>query len=472
MTQNGSKVRYSGPARPRSKAQEKRARLQTGALGKAMDRAKNCFSGNPRAQLTAILEDALIRAATGRNRLVSDHRQGAFNRVFQQFITELQEERVYLKHLDDFSQKHALALLRRWERNGIKESTIQNRVSVMRRVMTLVGKPHIVPKGRLWKELLQRNGITAGTVGRRYVLDLPKGWADMGIDIEQKIGPIRLYDERAGGILDLMHAFGLRDEEGVMMQPALSDKGTYIHVHRGSKGGKSREVPFSRNPEKAAWQREVLERAKRIAAQDEKGEMGWPGRSLEQAMDHFGYICSRFGLTKEKSGIVPYGLRHQFATELFREISGLPAPVLDILPWSEYESQWDKVSAAFLEVSRALGHERGSVSAAYTGSVASLKSRDLKTNAWVKELAGAADAFKHAGVHEAWLVGEHANGFAPRGAVMTVAVRFRDVLLNLQQVGAAIMALQRALSQVMRAPLKVVPVFDPGMPDGGAEIVF
>jgi len=450
-----------------SKSQIKRQRLQHGLLAKPLEQAARKHPGDPRAQLVAILDRALIRAVHGRDRLVSDHRQGAFNKEFQHFITALQQEHVHLQNLGDFSQKHALTLMRRWQRLGIAASTIQNWVSVMRRVLTLIGKAHVVPDGRKWKQLLLQNNIELG--GRSYIPELSKGWRDQGVDVEGVLGSIQ--DERARMVLDLMHAFGLRDLEGLMLQPGRSDRGTFLHVYRGTKGGKARMVCFSDRPDKAQWQRTIMDRAKVLAAKHLKEEIGWPGLTLEQCMNRFQNIVTRCGITKSELGVVPYGLRHQFATDLFRDLTGLPAPVLKELPWSEYEKQWNVVSAALLEISRQLGHERTTISHAYIGSSGRLQKEDQRTKRLLRALANASGAFAAAGVQQAWTSGGYANGTVPmRSAAVVILVRIADENRPAGDVRSSLETLQAALTDIAEARLVVSMCLTPEPPADAIDI--
>lgn len=150
----------------------------------------------------------------------------------------------------------------------------------------------------------------------------------MGLNPQPIIDAVGAEEEVCALQMEMMWAFGLRLNEAIQIQPEVSDKGTYIHVTRGTKGGKSRDVKFSGIPERAAWQRDVLDRAKAWAKKhNPKGILAIPGISLQQMRYRLLYLATKHGVSKGKLGITLHGLRHQFGCDLFKELSGMPAPV-------------------------------------------------------------------------------------------------------------------------------------------------
>jgi len=360
-----------------SKAQERQVRKGVGQLSAVANAATKRHHADPHAQVNFLLRRATIVAATGRKRVVSDKRKSDIGNFVHQSINELKGLRINLQNVTEFSQKHFLALMRSWEANDLRESTIQERICLLRRFFCLIGKPNAIPTGDVLCRLLQQNGIQAGTRGRTYIPDLPKGWRDLGIDVDAVIAMVASMDAIAGVLLKLMLVFGLRLNEAMQLQPSVSRHATHLFVWRGTKGGKQRSIPFSSEPEKAKREQEVLDEAVAIASRHPKGELGWKGLSLEQSKNHLRVLLRNAGITKGGLGVTPHGLRHQYATDLFEQLTGLPAPVLQKLPYEAYLREKVKVAAAFLEISRRMGHERPNITQSYGGSVARLQRGDL-----------------------------------------------------------------------------------------------
>lgn len=213
-------------SRRRTKEKEKRGRYGVGLHKNLMLTIRGKHRGDPRKQIAEFLDAAVLPAANGRRREVSEKTRSDYGNILQQCVTDLAERRVYLENIADLTQKHVLNLVRYWGEQKHAEGTIQWRVSILRRFLAWIGKETVVPKGSAWRQTLRQNGIEAGTIGRSQLPTMPKGWVDMGIDAKKVIEEVRAEDAVAGCILESMWAFGLRFNEGVQLQPRVSDKGT------------------------------------------------------------------------------------------------------------------------------------------------------------------------------------------------------------------------------------------------------
>ena len=80
------------------------------------------------------------------------------------------------------------------------------------------------------------------------------------------------------------------------------------------------------------------------------------------------YLVRKHGVSKKAMGVTMHGLRHQFACDLFRELTGLEPPVMRDTDVSTYGEHADAVRSAVLEVARQMGHERGEITFAYIGA--------------------------------------------------------------------------------------------------------
>lgn len=428
-------------------------------------------AGDPRRQIASFLARAMLPAATGRRREVSEKTRSDYSAILQQCVTDLAECGHPLNNLTDLGRKHVISLMRHWEQKENGETTIACKISILRRFFTLVGKTHHIPKGRAWINVLKQNGLVAGTIGRIYIPELPKGWVDMGIDPAPLIEAIRKVEPVVASNLEMMWGFGLRVNEAVQIQPAASDKGDYLLVHRGTKGGKVREVKFSALAEKCAWQRQILERAKVLANKHPKGVLAIKGMDLQHMKHRVSYVCRQHGVAKAGLGITLHGLRHQFGTSLFTDLCGLPAPVLQAIPPDEYTRFSAQVKAAFLEVSRQMGHERPGISGAYLSTVPVMRRLErARLEKWLGEFAGCTDAFLAAGVAEAWLWGKCASGLAlPDGTAIQVVVSVPSFDGNVVQ---RLQELASTLSAEVKQRVCVIHWTEVNRPDDAAEILF
>lgn len=431
--------------------------------------------GNPLKQVSDFLAEVDIPAATGRRRRIGDETSTKYSEVLHQSVVDLRAARMPIQNITDFGLKHMLTLVRYWMEKGNAIGTVKWRVSIWRRFLTLTakaGKPPVIPKGRAWDQILRDHGLAAATVSRATIPDLSKGWRDLGLEPEPIIDAIRAEEPVVGACLDMMLAFGLRVNESVQIEPSDADEGMQLSVYRGTKGRKPRKVKFSGNAERQEWQRRLLQNAKLLASKHPKRRLAIPGLKLKQMKDRLRYLVKKHGATKGQLGITPHGLRHQFGTDLFRDLTGMPAPVLGLLPADEYNRNIDVVREAYLDVSRQMGHERPSISSAYISSpshIGKLEQKRLKD--WLTQLGdGAGSAFQAAGAQEAWIVGACAEGLLLReSGVMQLAVRFKTLD---NEMGARLGELRKAAEHATSAKVNVTCWVEAHRPDDGAEILF
>lgn len=192
---------------------------------------------------------------------------------------------------------------------------------------------------------------------RAEITTAPMDQADMGLDVDAVVEGIRKTEPVIACALETMRAFGLRESEAIQLQPRVSDKGDYLLVYRGTKGGKPRTVPFSKDPERLAWQKSVLATAKEHSNAHPQGLLALEGVTLGQMKNRLRHVL-RGNVARSGAVVTPHSLRSQYATDLFRELTGLSAPVLRQLPQHVYAKHQAPVHAALVEISRRLGHER------------------------------------------------------------------------------------------------------------------
>lgn len=253
-------------------------------------------------------------------------------------------------------EKHVSALIEKWEEEGLSSATLQNRISILRVFAEWIGKPGMVKASEKYVE----NPLS---VKRQYVAREDKSWSTNGIDIDKAIRAISEYDVYCGVQVKLIHAFGLRRKEGVMIKPLRADKGHYLLVTDGTKGGRDRVVPIE-----TEHQKQMLAEAQALAGKN-AGFITDRQLDLKQAMRRLTYVMEKFGLTKEQAGVTLHGLRHQFANDSL-ERKGFISPVRKAAGQAEGIGETDKEAEklAKLAVSEELGHSRESITGAYYGS--------------------------------------------------------------------------------------------------------
>jgi integrase len=295
-------------------------------------------------------------------------------RLYRWMFTYLRDETEKHYKLDprSFGGRHVDALMAYWSDRAIegtiRPATIQAYYSHVKTFTRWIGKPSLMkPIGAYFPS---RAHFT-----RNYCATSDKSWRAAGVDVETIIQRVEAYDVHAAASLRLMRAFGLRFKESVMLRPhvdvvtaAQAGKSggpdlPYLDTHRGTKGGRRRYMPIESDAARFA-----VDHARSVTRRPEDS-VSDPSLTLVKAMRRLRYVMERFEITKKDLGVVPHGLRHQFAGDTYAEITGVAPPVAG----GRLEDKgMDEV--ARLRVSGLLGHGRKQITNAYLGSAASAAS--------------------------------------------------------------------------------------------------
>lgn len=302
--------------------------------------------GGWKASLAQVLKEhnGLKRDGTVASAATADKRSDVLFKGFQ----DLRDAGYKLENVTSFRGKHMEVLAKQWEAKGLSPSTIQNNISTFRTFAGWIGKTGMVEGADRY--------VSAGHASRSGICKEDKSWQGKGVDIEAKIAEVTALDARVGIQLELCDGFGLRPREAMQLLPHLADKGNYLAVNLGSKGGRDRTVTI-RTPE----QRALLERAKEIAGIPGKSTSD-PALKLAQVKNHFYYVCRQAGLTKKELGATAHGLRHGFAHSRYKEETGRDSPLRG---GGNVPRGLDR--SARLAVAEDLGHSRESITPAYLG---------------------------------------------------------------------------------------------------------
>ena len=236
--------------------------------------------------------------------------------------------------------KHVEALVAAWQNEALSVGTIKNRMAALRWWAEKVDRRHVVA----------RQNDHYGIPERVFVSRTSKGRA---VDPDQLA---RVADPHVRMSLELQQAFGLRREEAIKLRPSTADRGDLLELQASwTKGGKPRVVPV-----RSAAQREVLDRAHRLAGQ---GSLIPAQRNYRQQLRIYERHTANAGLSKM------HGLRHAYAQRRYEALTGWKAPACGGPPVASLDEAMRSLDReARLVISRELGHERGSITAVYLGN--------------------------------------------------------------------------------------------------------
>lgn len=260
----------------------------------------------------------------------------------------------------NFREKHLRALITSWEQKGIAPATLQNRISTLRLFCSWIGKPGMIKHS---VDYVQKES----SVRRTYVAKRDKSWRAHDVDAQMLIRDIESYDRYVAMQLELILAFGLRRREAVMLRPHRADRGFFLAVHDGTKGGRDRVIEI-----RSDFQREVLDRAKKMA-KTLNGHIGNPNRHLKQNLRRFSYVMNRFGITQADLGVTAHGLRHQFLQDRMQQI-GVTPPVRG----GEMHQDQQVIDYARHVVAEEAGHTRLSITSAYCGTFRTARRKPVR----------------------------------------------------------------------------------------------
>lgn len=258
-----------------------------------------------------------------------------------------------------FGPKHAAALFAYWEQNGLEASTLQGRHTALVTFCKWVGKPGLI------KPLDQY--LQDPARGKRiYVAQQDKSWQAKELLTDDIIAAVTDYDKHVGIQLKLLKVFGLRRKEAVCFRPhvCLEPDGQHIQVYQGTKGGRFRIVPVHNDE-----QRSVLAEARALCHRH-NDHVGKSGKTLEQNLRRLQYVFERFGLTRKQLGVTAHGLRHEYANNRYRQLTGEESPLRG---GDRALFGTDGVKLLRRQIAEELGHSRISVTTAYYGSTRSSK---------------------------------------------------------------------------------------------------
>lgn len=257
----------------------------------------------------------------------------------------------------NIEEKHIKALCVEWHARKKAPKTIQGYLSQMRIFSGWIGKAGLVKDIYYYLPEVPKEELRVTAVARKS-----KSWAEMGIDVAEKVEIALQLEERFGLMILAQVAFGLRRLEVLQMQPWKCDKGNRFSVYK-TKGGRPRDVDID-----TEVQRAVLDLIKsRVGKSD---HFGWKHRSdgapatLEYSERRYNYFMEKLGITKALAEVTGHGLRAQFAENaaLLRQL------IPPTLGGTGGQMRREDLYLKRVQVSEQLGHSRKSITTAYYGS--------------------------------------------------------------------------------------------------------
>jgi len=235
--------------------------------------------------------------------------------------------------------KHVEALVKHWQEKDISVGSIKNRLTAIRWWAQKVNRQNVVA----------RSNDHYGIPDRQFVTNTSKAQTVTPPDLE------KVRDQHVRMSLELQQAFGLRREEAMKFQPSFADQGDHIALKESwTKGGKSRVIPLRNET-----QRTLLNRARLLAG---RGSLIPSSRNYRQQLRIYERHTANAGLSKM------HGLRHAYAQQRYRELTGWPAPAAGG-PTAKILTHEQKTidRQVRLTISRELGHEREQITSIYLG---------------------------------------------------------------------------------------------------------
>jgi site-specific recombinase XerD len=301
--------------------------------------------GGWKTSLAGVLKENNGRKTDGT--IAGESTKDARSDILFQCFNELRQLGFKLDDVHQFKGRHVQALTKHWSEKSLKSATIQNRISVLRTFSSWIGKEGMVEASHSY---LPKEEVTRSSIATE-----DKSWSAKNISADEVIQKVSAKDSLVGLQLEFQKTFGLRVKESILLKPTLADKGSFLAVNLGTKGGRDRTVPIVTDA-----QRELLNRAKALVGNRSLGD---PSKKLEQLQNHYYKVVRAAGITRE-NGITSHGLRHQYASDRYETIAGEASPVRGgNLGQSDREADY----MARLRLSEELGHSREDVTTHYLG---------------------------------------------------------------------------------------------------------
>lgn len=267
------------------------------------------------------------------------------------FNTLTKELKYGLEDPANLKPKHVEALMQHWQERKLLAATIENYLSILRLFYKWINK------GGMFKPLVGY----APDVKRTYAAKNDRSPQFNGTDFWGLWDKINAKDGNVGHQLLLAMAFGARRKELTSFKPLVHDKGLYIELEAGTKGGKVRTVPVD-----SELKRQVLDHLKEYVGRKHgfaKAHLGNQKKTLQQNLKRYDYVMATCGVTKAERGFTGHSFRQEYMIDQLGK-HGIVATVRGGSGRAETNLETE---IAYLQVSGQAGHNRIGVMTAYSG---------------------------------------------------------------------------------------------------------
>ncbi|WP_240156632.1 integrase domain-containing protein [Erwinia amylovora] len=234
-------------------------------------------------------------------------------RVSRYFLNYLKDEGIKLRSTDSLKVRYFEGYIQHRKNMDISDRTLQNEMSVFRRVLHAAGKYKLADPDH---DRLSNKALGISDVNRDG-----KKIALSGDVFHKALSEVEKKDEGAAAVMLLAYTFGLRTKEAMESCKSIStwkqavergDKS--VRVVFGTKGGRPRDTTIIDHQEA----KRVINIAERVAA-DNNGK--FIDRPLHKAIDRYRYLVRKAGLT---GAVAPHSMRYNFAKDVsaFHESNG------------------------------------------------------------------------------------------------------------------------------------------------------
>lgn len=281
--------------------------------------------------------------------ILNHNRDGSFGtqaereKVLKMAMEELSHSQFKIHDCSQLKGKHIRFLVEDWIDQGLSTGTLKNRMSHLRWLAEKIGNPRIV----------ERSNSSYNIDNRKYV--------DNAVNKAKKLSTSdleRLDSQFLKYSLRLQQEFGLRREESMKFQVSFADRESEIVLKASwTKGGRARTIPV-----RTESQRELLNEIHAFCRLNHTKSLIPQHKTYYQQLKAYEYATAKHGLYEN------HGLRHQYAQERYKELTGWDCPKCGgkrSREFSESEKQVDL--KARLIISQELGHNREEITAVYLG---------------------------------------------------------------------------------------------------------
>ncbi len=249
--------------------------------------------------------------------------------ILYKFAEDLISRGYALRDIKGLKEKHITAVIKYWQEKSLSNATIKNRTAVLRHLCVRINKVNIIP-----------SNTKLGISRRIYIPTHNKAIHNPTFS--------NISNEYIRISLELQRVFGLRREEAIKIKPWRADKGDYLSLQDSwCKGGRGRDIPI-RTDEQRHW----LNQAKNLVQH----------KDLSMIPLKKSYIQQRCIYDKQviRAGFKNlHGLRHAYAQQRYKELTGWEAPINGGLKSHELSPEQKKIDhQARMILTEELGHGR------------------------------------------------------------------------------------------------------------------